>query len=136
MDELITMIFRPGTLVLAVAIYAATHIIRRVVETAKPDLKRKASEMDKAAMYGNKLALWWNEVVLYAMPVVLGGLSGRYLPSEFLFGELTGKDRILLACGVGWFSTMVHKAVRKALASKAGIPDKGSESDPPPSTVA
>lgn len=130
MDDLLGMIFRPGTLVLAVVIYASTHILRRVVETARPDLRRQATEMDKAAMYGSRLAMWWNEVVLYTLPVIVGALFAMK-PSPFLFGEeLPTKDRALLACGVGWFSGTVYKAIRKALLAKAGLPDTGDSTPP------
>jgi len=130
MDDLMKMIFRPGTLVLAIAIYASTHIFRRIVETARPGLKRQATEMDKAAMYGSKMAMWWNEVVLYAMPVIAGA-GFAFWPSEFLFGaELATKDRAMLACGVGWFSGTVYKAIRKALMAKAGLPDTGDSMVP------
>jgi len=129
MDDLMKMIFRPGTLVLAIAIYASTHIFRRIVETARPGLKRQATEMDKAAMYGSKMAMWWNEVVLYAMPVVAGA-GFAFWPSMFLFGDLATKDRVMLACGVGWFSGTVYKAIRKALMAKAGLPDTGDSMVP------
>jgi len=128
------MIFRPGTLVLAVAIYAITHIFRRVVETARPDFKKKASEMDNAAMYGSKTAMWWNEVVLYALPV-LAGAGFAFWPSIFLFGDLPTKDRALLACGVGWFSGTVYKGVKKALMAKAGITEPAGGSEPPQSAA-
>lgn len=130
MDELLQMIFRPGTLVLAVAIYASTHIFRRIVETAKPTLKRQATELEKAAMYSGKAAMWWNEVILYALPV-LAGVAFAFVPSVFLFGELDTKDRVMLACGVGWFSGTVYKAIRKALLAKAGLPADKTDSVPP-----
>jgi len=130
MEELLQAILKPGLLALAVAIYAVTHVARRVVETASPGLKKKASEMDKAAMYGSRLALWWNEVVLYAMPVIVGAGSGFY-KSAFIFGALDQKDRILVGCGVGWFSGTLYKIARKLLASKAGIPES-KNSEPPP----
>lgn len=131
MEELIRTIFKPGLLALAIAIYAVTHVVRRIVETARPGLKKKASEMDNAAMYGSRLALWWNEVVLYAMPVLAGAGSGLF-QSAFIFGDLSQKDRILVGCGVGWFSGVIYKIFRKILASKAGIPES-KNSEPPPS---
>jgi hypothetical protein len=37
----------------------------------------------------------------------------------------------MLACGVGWFSGTVYKAIRKALLAKAGLPVDKTDSVPP-----
>jgi hypothetical protein len=133
MDELLSYLLRPGVLTIAMVSYIATMLLRRVVETARPDLKKLAGEMDNAKMYGSRAAVWWNEVILYALPVLIAGTLGL-LPSDFLHGPIPSTEaRVMFSCGVGWFSGMIYKALRKGLGGKLSA-SAGSEPPGPPST--
>ena len=137
MDQILNQVMRPGTLVLAVAIFIATFFTRRVVELLRPNWKRKASEMEAKAMYGGMAAMWWNEIGLPAVPVVYGILTGLS-HSEFLHGPLSTEKvlaRLMWGGGIGWFSSILYKSVRKAILSKTGIdiqPTSGTIPPPAP----
>ncbi len=128
MDELLSYMLRPGVLTIAMVAYISTMLLRRVVETALPGMKKLAGEMDHAKMYASKGAVWWNEVVLYALPVLIAGGLGL-VDSGFLHGPVeTPGARVMFSCGIGWFSGMIYKAIRKGLGGKLGA----TPSEPPP----
>jgi Na+/H+ antiporter NhaD/arsenite permease-like protein len=114
MEEITSHILRPGTFTVAVAVVVLTFFIRRVVETIKPDLKNKEP-------YKTQLAKWWNSVILYAIPVVLGACTA-FISSDFIHGDI--KDlggRLLFQGGVGWFASFMYKVLRKIILKKTGV---------------
>jgi hypothetical protein len=132
MDGIYAELSRTGTYVLALIIVIITYFVKKIAVLGYPKLKPKkavAGEgkiITKAKTYDNKISMWWNEVGLQALPVVLGALfalSG----SEYLFGEaLTGEgsdigDRVVYGAIVGWFSTFLYTVVRKTLLKKTGV---------------
>lgn len=121
MEEITSQILRPGTFAVAVAVVILTFFIRRVVETVRPDLKKQADANDKEVTYLTKLAMWWNTVILYAIPVLLGAAAGC-INSDFLHGDI--KDfggRLLFQAGVGWFASFMYKILRKLILKKTGV---------------
>lgn len=112
---------RPGVLTIAVSVYVLVLGIRKFVEMVWPTLRKTAGEMAPAPMYASKAGMWWNEVVLHVLPVVIGGLFGL-IHSSFLQGPLDKwGDAVMFDCGIGWFSGTLYKGVMKALSSKLGI---------------
>jgi len=121
MEEITSQILRPGTFAVAVAVFIVTWFIRKVVEGVWPHLRKNGDENEVKMTYITPFARWWNTVILYAIPVVLGGLIGL-LPSQFLHGDI--KDiggRLLFQAGVGWFSSFMYKVLRKLILKKTGV---------------
>ena len=122
MDQAISQFLQPGTLALAVAVFILTFLIRRVVETAVPTLKKQSDENHPKVTYATGFARWYQQVILYAIPVAvgtcLGALQIQYVtPSEVS----TVGGGMVFGAVVGWFSSFLYKIVRRALVQKAGV---------------
>lgn len=121
MEEITSQVLRPGTFAVAVAVVVFTFFIRRVVETVRPELKKQADANAKEITYLTPLARWWNTVILYAIPVVLGA-GTALIGSDFIHGDI--KDvggRLLFQGGVGWFASFMYKILRKLILQKTGV---------------
>jgi len=121
MEEITSQVLRSGTFVVAVAVVVITFFVRRVVETLRPELKKQADENDPKITYKTKLAMWWNTVILYAIPVLLGACTALF-NSDFLHGDI--KDlggRLLFQGGVGWFAGFLYKILRKMIVQRTGV---------------
>jgi hypothetical protein len=126
---------RPGTYVLGIALFAASFLLRKVVETQWPRLKKQADANAKEATYLTTFARWWNEVLLYIIPVALGGCCG-FIKSEFFFAGIGDKGgRLLVGAVIGWCSSFLYKCLRKLAKQKMGLdlaPDlDAGDIDPP-----
>lgn len=127
-DQLLTF----GTMILAVSIVIATFFVRRVLETGWPILRKQADENDPALTYSSSVARWYQTVVLYAIPVVVGGLIGlTSVPYFFPETVQTMGGRVFFGGVVGWFSSAVYKVVKRSLA-KRGIELPGASIAPTP----
>lgn len=125
MEQITSQIARPGTFALATAVFVVTFLLRRVVETVWPDLKAKDD-----GSYGSKVSLWWNSVILYVIPVLFGCLAA-FSKSQWIHGEAeTMGARIMWGGGIGWFSSLLYKILRKLIIKHAGVDILPS--DPPP----
>jgi hypothetical protein len=118
--DILDLLTRSGTYVLAVAVFVCTFFVRKIVELVWPSLKKQADANSAAPSYLTPLSRWWNEVILYALPVVFGALSA-VADSEFLFEGIDGGAKVLYGCGVGWFSGFLYKALKKAVANKVNV---------------
>lgn len=118
--DILDLLTRSGTYVLAVSVFVLTFFTRKVVEMVWPSLKKQADANSLSPSYLTELSRWWNEVILYALPVLFGALSALST-SEFLFEGIDGGAKLLYGCGVGWFSSFFYKALKKAVANKAGV---------------
>lgn len=131
MEEITTQILRPGTFAVAVAVVVLTFFIRRIVETAHPIWKKGVNENAPGATYLTRMAMWWNTVILYAIPVLLGA-STAFMNSEFLHGGISDfGGRLLFQGGVGWFASFLYKVLRKVILNKTGVDIKPSSFPPP-----
>lgn len=113
------------------ACYVLTFITRKIVETAKPDLKKQADANSKKITYLSAGARWWNDVILYTLAPTFGaalalGLKDTdYFPDEFKGGTL-----VALMAGVcvgftcGWFFKIFKKLLTRATGMKDGELDK------------
>ncbi len=123
MDQILDQFLNVGTIVLAVSVVILTFVVRRVVETAMPSLKKQADENAPQVTYATTLARWYQQLILYIIPVVVGGVIGWCnVPYFFNAEELTTTgSRVFFGGVVGWFSSFIYKAVRMALRKKVGI---------------
>lgn len=122
MDEAIAQLMSLGTIVLGVSVYIGVALIRRLVETQWPGLKQKAPEDDKEVTYGSVGARWYNKVVLYFLPPVLGGVVGLF-EVPFIFGETITSmgGRIFFGIVVGWFSSLLYKVLTGGIEKQTGV---------------
>lgn len=133
MDSAVDQLLSLGTLVFAVSIVIATFFIRRVVETQWPHLRKRADENSPAITYGSAMARWYQTVILYAIPVVVGGLLAL-LKITYFFPESvhTLDGRLFYGAVVGWFSSAIYKVVTKILKAR-GVELPASLMPGPPS---
>ena len=126
--DIVALLTRPGTYVLGVAIFIVTFFMRRVIEGINPSLKKQADANAKAVTYLTTYARWWNEVVLYALPVMIGMISA-WMKSDFFFAGLDDRGaKVLFGAVVGWFASFLYKLLRKVIKQKLGldiVPDPG-----------
>ena len=138
MDSALEQLLNLGTMIFSVSIVIVTFFIRRVVETQWPALRKKSDENAPAITYSTPFARWYQTVILYAIPVVVGGLLGL-LKITYFFPEAiqTPGGRLFYGGVVGWFSSAIYKIVKRAFASKGvelpGSLMPGPPSAPPPS---
>lgn len=131
--DVVALLTRPGTYVLGVAIFMAIFMLRRIVETSFPRLKKQCDVNAPKVVYLTAMSRWWNEVILYFLPVFLGLASG-FIKSDFFFAGIGDKGgRLIFGAVVGWFSSFLYKLLRKVILQKTGVdlvPDI-TEVDPP-----
>lgn len=133
--DIVDLLTRPGTYVLGVAIFILTFMFRRIVESAQPKWKKQADANDPKSTYLTTWSRWWNEVILYILPVSFGIASG-FIKSDFFFAGIGDKGgRLIFGAIVGWFSSFLYKLLRKVARQRLGvdiIPDVGTgDVDPP-----
>lgn len=138
--------------VISVMVVIFTFFTKRVVEMLVPaarkkkqvgdvdvgDVEIKAVKQKKALVsvstYHGNFGRWWNEVILYAIPVFYGFLIALIGgSSDWLFPGLdTLSVKVMVGCGVGWFSSLFYKIIRKLVLKKTGVDiQPGSVTLPP-----
>lgn len=140
MDAALGQLLGIGTLILAVSIVIATFFVRRIVETAWPQLRKQADENDSKITYYSSAARWYQTVILYAIPVVVGGLIGLLkIPYFYPESVQTAGGRLFFGGVVGWFSSTLYKVAKRMLAqrgieipSASLVPPTPTPSEPPP----
>lgn len=122
MDDALSQFLGFHTLVFALACFILTSITRHVVETAVPAVVAKKTQAQEAStVYGSSLSVWWNQVILYVLPVFWGAtaaLVAKMYP--FPPGIQATSGRIFFGIVVGFFSGFLFKVVKKALLGKVG----------------
>lgn len=118
--DILSLLTRSGTYILAVAVFVSTYFIRKIIEIIRPGWKKMADANDIGLTYLSTMARWWNEVILYAIPVVLGAMSSLF-GSALLFGGLDAQAGMMFGAGVGWFSSFLYKALKKAVSGRLGV---------------
>lgn len=138
MDAVVSQFLSKGTAIIAVLVVISGFFVKRVVEIVWPQLRASANEMDHKPMYTNKAALWWNQIGLYALPVVLGGLIGAFVKEPLLFDPSiqTKSGHVFYAAVVGWFADFLYEVLQKAFYKSTGVqlpnPDEAVPSVKPP----
>lgn len=119
--DILALLTRPGTYVLAVIIFVVVFFIRRVVENIWPWLKKQHDENSPKITYLNARARWWNTVILAAMPVAFGALSSL-TKSDFFFDGIGDKGgRIAFGGCVGWFAGFLYQGLKSLVKQKMGL---------------
>lgn len=134
--DIIGLLTRPGTYVLGIFIFILTFFSRKIIESINPSLKKVADVNDPSVTYLTTASRWWNEVVLYVLPVIYGMAAG-WLKSDFFFNGIGDKGgKVMFGAVVGWFASFLYKLLRKLVKQKLGldiIPDPSAGgSEPPP----
>lgn len=115
--------------VYATACYFLTFITRRIVETAKPDLKKEP--------YTSKFSLWWNDVILYSIAPAYGvGLALALRGTDYFPAELKGSALVAVMTGLvcGFTCSWFFKIFKRMLAKAAKVEEE--ELDDTPDTPA
>jgi len=121
MDDLFSKLSVTGVLSLAVMTVIATFFTRRITELFLPHLKQNNP-------YVTKFAQWYNQVVLYAIPLGFGAIWA-IIPSTYLFGDIQGYfSKLFMACTVAWFSGLLYKVFKKLILKKYDVDVKLGES--------
>jgi hypothetical protein len=133
MDQALTNFISWHTLVFGLACWILTFLSRRITETALPHLKKQVDANQEGATYKTTFARWWNEVLLYVLPVAWGGLSAS-LATFYPFPEGVSSFSARLFFGIvtGFFSGFIYKILKKIILKKFDIV---SESDLPAAKV-
>jgi hypothetical protein len=127
--DIIALLTRPGTYVLAVIVFVVVFFIRRVVENIWPSLKKQHDENSPKVTYLTPAARWWNTVILAAMPVALGALS-PLMKSEFFFDGIGDKGgRIAFGGCVGWFAGFLYQSIKGLVKQKMGLTINAADDD-------
>jgi hypothetical protein len=123
MDDAILQFLSKGTFVLAVLVIIINFFIRRTVEIIRPDFKPLGGTMDKKAMYADRAAMWWNEIGLYALPVLIGANLGLVKGLGFLFDPSikTVSGHVFYAAVVGWFADFIYDVIKQILYKSTGV---------------
>lgn len=121
MDNILMQFLTFGAFMLGCATFILTYFIRKTVEISVPSLKKNAHENSKDITYKTKMAEWWNSVILYAIPVVIGCLFGL-TRLEVFFSKDTDLGSCIVVGGVtGWFASYLYKIFNKLIAKKTGV---------------
>lgn len=124
--DILDLLTRSGTYVLAIAVFVLTFFTRKIVEISWPSLRKQADANSPDLTYLTSASRWWNEVILYAIPVAYGG-AACVVQSAFLFEGIDGGAKFMYGAGVGWFSSFLYKALKKAIKNKVDIKEVISE---------
>lgn len=126
MNEALTDFIGWHTLIFGLACWVLTFFTRRIVETAIPHLKKQADANAPDATYRTTFARWWNEVILYALPVAWGAISASLMTMyPFPQGLTSFSARLFFGIVVGFFSGFIYKILKKIVLKKFDIVDEG-----------
>lgn len=137
--DIIALLTRSGTYVLALAVFIVTWIVRKTIENIWPSLQKQGDANATQITYLTRMSRWWNEVMLYEIPVLIGGAFG-FMHSGFLFGDITGLSTKMTFGGVvGWLASFMYKVLRKVVKQRLGVDilpgdQMAVTADPPPGT--
>jgi hypothetical protein len=137
MDEAVGNLFGVGALVLGLVAWVGTFLIRRIVETAVPSARKRADANAPGITYLTPFSRWWNEVILYALPALVGGSCSGARVGDMVGPAVaqTHSGRIFFGIIVGFFSGFIYKVAAKLLKKSTGVdlePERGGSIEPPP----
>ncbi len=126
MDQVAESLLSITVVVIGLICWVGTFFTRRIVETALPSVKKQSDANHPKKSYLTAFSRWWNEVILYALPVVIGMVASLCYPQDI---KTTGK--LVLGALVGFFSSFVYKILKKVVSRKFDV-DLGDSEAPPP----
>lgn len=119
--DVVDLFTRPGTYVLGVGIFITVFMIRKIIESIWPRLKKQVDANNPKITYLTSIARWWNEVILYFLPVMIGIFCG-FIRSDFLFSGIGDKGgKLIFGAVIGWFASFIYKLLRKVIKQKLGV---------------
>jgi hypothetical protein len=122
MDAAVAQFLTTGTVMIAIMVVIVNFFVTRTVEMVWPRLKPTGAAMDHKPMYAGKAGMWWNEIGLYALPMVIGCTIGGLVNETFLFGDITTHTgRVFYAGVVGWFADFLYTVIQKVLYKSTGV---------------
>lgn len=120
--DIIALLTRSGTYTLSLAVFIITWIVRKTVENIWPNLQKQGDANAAKITYCTRMSRWWNEVLLYIIPVAIGGLFGLCVNSTFLFGDINQMStKVTLGGVVGWLASFMYKVLRKVVKQRLGV---------------
>lgn len=134
MDDAFEQLVHPGTIVFGVCIIFLTFFLRKLVEAIWPSIKKQADVNDPKKTYLTTVARYWNEVILYAVPSIIGTFIGLF-DIPYLYGEngpQTILGRIFMGVFVGCISAFMYKTAKKRWGINLDDALKPSTRPPPP----
>lgn len=121
-DEITEKISLIGLVIIVISCIAGTRIIRQIIETAVPAWKKKADENHPDKTYSTTMSRWWNKVILYILPVIIGALMGKFIQSDFIFGNVQSiSGKIFYGASLGWMSGFLFKIFIQLIQNKTGV---------------
>lgn len=124
------------TLIFSFICWVGTFFVRRIVENIWPHLKKQADENSPNATYLTPMSRWWNQVILYLVPVVLGaGAAAVATAYPFPAGIQSLSARLFFGTVIGFFSGYLYKVVRQIVARVTGVQLEGASAPPGPGSM-
>ena len=122
MENALTNFLGWHTLIFGLMCWILTFLTRKIVETALPHLKKSADANQAGVTYKTTFARWWNEVILYVVPVAWGaGAAAAATMYPFPQGLTSLSARLFFGIVVGFFSGFIYKIVKKVVLKKFDI---------------
>lgn len=125
MDQVAESLFSLVVVVVGLSSWAGTFLARKIVETAVPSAKKQSDANDPKKSYLTAFSRWWNECILYTLPVIIGMITSLCYPQD-----LKTSGKLVLGALVGFFSAYVYKIVKKVISKKFDV-DLGDSEAPP-----
>jgi hypothetical protein len=130
--QMAQQLFSFKTIFFGLGIGVIIYVIRLVIEGVFPILKKSKITKDGVVKvtYPNRLSEWWNTIILYLIPVVIGAVVGAFAEKtfwpEFVQTKLGG---IFYGSITGWASGFIYSVVRKSMSTiiKVNIGDGPEE---------
>lgn len=122
MNNLLESFSFVGVASLAVSIYAGSTLVRKLLELALPELvkEERRTSTTKVTIYSSKLAAWYNELLLYALPYFVASLLA-ILEVPFIHGDLGSyTERFFFSMLIATVSAGVYKGVKKTIPALFG----------------
>lgn len=124
MDDVVSRLLSYDTIIIMVCAVVFTFFIRRIVELRFPKLKKQVHENAPGLTYLTPMAEWWNTVILYAIPVILGGalsMALKEIESDVAVHWRMYLGSALHGVVVGWASGFGYKVLAKTAKAKTGV---------------
>lgn len=112
------------TLIFGLVCWILTFFTRRILENIYPSIKKQTDANAPGVSYKTTFSRWWNEVILYAMPAVWGGICAvAAVQYPFPQGISSVSGRLFFGVVVGFFSSFLYKVVKKVALKRFDIVD-------------
>lgn len=106
--------------IIGVCCYFLALITRRIFEAGFVCLKATG---DPAKPYKTTMSRWWNEVILYTLPVIYGNVVCLLLYKTTFFpdGYQSWQAAMVLGTATGFMSGFLYKVAKRLILRDAGV---------------